>query len=362
MSSVFTKVNNNFKCSKLGIYLRKARLNRVILREDAINKDITKYRGNISAEERQKLFDDIVNMAKKYRFSAEEYFYYHFEDKSEEERKTFISDLNRIVFCDTLNTLDNLAVFNDKGKSAKIFGAYYGRDYLSVRGTEDISNLKSFVQKHKKLIVKPLVGSRGAGIQVLKKDWTEDEISALIGQYCSDGKGGFIVEELVVQSLETAQFHPSSLNTIRVATVRFDEGAEVIAAFFRTGRGGSVVDNAGAGGLFGTIDVKTGVIDAVGDEFGRLYEEHPESKIKMIGFTIPRWNEAVELAKELATVLPDNRYTGWDLALTENGWVMIEGNARGQFVWQIPRQKGYLKETNEILKKLGFAEMKKLSM
>ena len=48
------------------------------------------------------------------------------------------------------------------------------------------------------------------------------------------------------------------------------------------------------------------------------------------------------MAIELARQIPSNRYAGWDLALTKNGWLMIEGNARGQFVgWQIPMQKGF---------------------
>ena len=63
------------------------------------------------------------------------------------------------------------------------------------------------------------------------------------------------------------------------------------------------------------------------------------------------------MAKELATVVKGNHYAGWDLALTENGWIMIEGNARGQFVWQISSQKGFMKEANKILERLGLPQM-----
>lgn len=61
----------------------------------------------------------------------------------------------------------------------------------------------------------------------------------------------------------------------------------------------------------------------------------------------------MEMAIELARQIPSNRYAGWDLALTKNGWLMIEENARGQFVgWQIPMQKGFRKEWNELTKGL----------
>ena len=65
------------------------------------------------------------------------------------------------------------------------------------------------------------------------------------------------------------------------------------------------------------------------------------------------------MAKELALIVKGNRYAGWDLALTEKGWVMIEGNARGQFVWQIPSGKGFLKEANQILERLGVRKLTK---
>ena len=73
----------------------------------------------------------------------------------------------------------------------------------------------------------------------------------------------------------------------------------------------------------------------------------------IIGQTIPRWQEAKDLVAELAKIVPDNHYTGWDLALTDMGWVLVEANRRGQFIWQIPTQVGFRKEINRILKQLN---------
>ena len=47
------------------------------------------------------------------------------------------------------------------------------------------------------------------------------------------------------------------------------------------------------------------------------------------------------------------RYIGWDLALTENGWVMVEGNRTAQFGWQITTQTGFREEVNGYLKEMG---------
>lgn len=56
---------------------------------------------------------------------------------------------------------------------------------------------------------------------------------------------------------------------------------------------------------------------------------------------------------ELADVLPDNHYTGWDLALTDNGWVLQEANDRGTFIlFQITEKKGFKQEIEEIVHEL----------
>lgn len=97
------------------------------------------------------------------------------------------------------------------------------------------------------------------------------------------------------------------------------------------GRGTSFVDNAGSGGIGCNVDSKTAVIVCAGDEMGNDYIYHLDTKVKLIGYKIPKWEEAVSTAIELARQVPDVHYVGWDLALTNNGWVLIEGNEDGQF-------------------------------
>lgn len=75
-------------------------------------------------------------------------------------------------------------------------------------------------------------------------------------------------------------------------------------------------------------------------------------KQRLLRFKLPRWDEAVSLVKEAAQVVPDNRYCSWDLALTEKGWVVVEVNARGQFIWQYATKIGFRDEINKMLKEL----------
>lgn len=92
------------------------------------------------------------------------------------------------------------------------------------------------------------------------------------------------------------------------------------------------------------------MLSSVGaNEHGDLKESHPDSNIKFKGFKVPRWNELVMLATKCHRQIPDHKYVGWDFALTENGWVLLEGNW-GQMVVQIPMKKGIKKEFISLIK------------
>lgn len=122
----------------------------------------------------------------------------------------------------------------------------------------------------------------------------------------------------------------------------------------RMGRGGSSVDNVCAGGVFCSIDKQTGIVITQGASKGdALFLRHPDSGVILPGFQIPEWDKAVELVIELATVLPDIHYAGWDLAHTDHGWVLVEANACGQFFGQQKSmQKGHKRELMALMEKI----------
>ena len=84
-----------------------------------------------------------------------------------------------------------------------------------------------------------------------------------------------------------------------------------------------------------------------------FYKTHPDTGVELEGFEVPCWQEAIEFVGKLAQVVPSNRYTGWDLALTKSGWVLIEANSRGQWGGQFVLQQGFRREIESYLKELG---------
>ena len=148
-----------------------------------------------------------------------------------------------------------------------------------------------------------------------------------------------LVEEVVIQCSEMNKLYPYAINTVRIITVnRYDNKQLVVAAYQRTGNHGYIVDNHNGGGMVVPINEKTGVIEypAV-DKLKNIYYKHPMTNTDIVGFKVPKYKEAVKLALKASKVVKEIRYVGWDIAITDKGPVIIEGNEYpGHDIYQLP--------------------------
>ena len=317
------------------------------LQKKAENTLHTFERTFANESEKKACINDMLWTYALYGFGFDEDLYFNFSTKTKKERCAFVADWEHLGYTCSLNNPKNARLYDNKWMTYQTYKDYYCRDVAYI-DSEKEQEFNAFISKHQKAIIKPLDSSCGHGVKII------DSREANFSELLSNVKGSFIIEELIEQVPEMAKFHPSSVNTIRVTTIRLDDEVLIVHPFMRMGQHGNHVDNGGAGGIMCTIDAVTGKIIAAADEYGHAFTVHPDSKETIIGFQIPRWDELIATAKELAKVVPENRYTGWDLALTQEGWCMVEANRRGQFVgWQIPTQIGFRAEINGILKRLG---------
>lgn len=274
----------------------------------------------------------------KYGFHVDEYFYYGLKNISHIGKLEFINEETRWNYYDKLNDRENYSLFDNKQKTYNIFKKYYKRDIVTIYGENEYELYNDFVQKYDEIILKPENSSGGKGVRLLDK--STDNFDNLITEYSN----GFLMEPVLKNGHEFAEFHKESLNTVRIATVRLDDRVEIPFAFARFGANGRSVDNFSSNGILCSIDIDTGIIYATFRKDMKRCIVHPDSKKTLLGFKIPCWDELVSTVKELSQIVPTNRYTGWDMAHTENGWVMIEANARGQFVNQMPGREGIKKK------------------
>ena len=146
--------------------------------------------------------------------------------------------------------------------------------------------------------------------------------------------GFCVVEELIIQAHEIAQFHPESVNTMRIVAYRASAEETLIQwCFLRMGMGGSHTDNMSSGGLSALVDPATGIIYTTGrDWLGKTHLFHPDTGVQLVGFQIPEWDVLMGLVKEISNVIPEVKLVGWDFAYSEKGWTFVEGNARPQCV------------------------------
>lgn len=327
---------------------------------EMIDRSIEEFAPGVSDEEKEALSADIADCARKYLLSHAEYFAYRFREKSESERKEFMSFGQRRLFVLKANNWRKSHIFDVKTNTAKVFAPFFKREIIQATLPQDRKRLESFISKHRKVIIKPVDSSMGRGIKKFDSDNCSDfhaEVDAFIKSFypsASKTKNVVVAEELVVQDERLGVLHPQSLNTMRVITLRTNKGTRVFQALLRVGCGDSVVDNAGAGGIICLVDLETGKIVGAANEQGISFTVHPDSKIELIGYQIPRFDEMISFAKQLSEVVPDCRYIGWDLALTKDGWIMIEGNFLCQHLSQFVTQKGCKKEFEEMAKDLGF--------
>jgi len=140
-----------------------------------------------------------------------------------------------------------------------------------------------------------------------------------------------LFQERLKQHEVIKNIYPYSINTLRIDTY-IDDSGEVIflSSLIRFGANKSVVDNPGtSGGFFVPVNVETGEIKKRGMQFlklgGNFYYNHPETKEVFGEIKIPYFNDAKTLIKRALKVVPE-KMVGWDIAITENGPVIIEGN------------------------------------
>lgn len=316
--------------------------------ESDISKQLVIFCPNIGGGDRISLIKDVKKCYVRHLAKPQEYFLLGFQNKTDKERSEWITDFIKDTYLKKYAKIERAKELQDKFFVYEKMKSYFKREACIVRGEEDKVSFLTFANKHTRFIAKPNSGSFGADTRI----WDVNEIlPQTVFNDLIAGNSTWILEELIEQVPEMAQFNPTSVNSVRIPTFRTTDGIKIFGTFMRMGRKGSVVDNAGAGGIFVRIDEETGQIISDGHtEQGEVYVQHPDSGVTFKGFQIPRWEELRELAVQCHQEIPKHKYVGWDFALTKSGWVMLEGNW-GQFLCQqVSGQKPLKKQFISLIK------------
>lgn len=123
---------------------------------------------------------------------------------------------------------------------------------------------------------------------------------------------------------------PGALCTARILTFRVPGGrAQVLLAAYRMAVGDAPADNFHFGGIITAVDLSTGRLGASLRRRQHVLvpvERHPDTGTPIAGYQLPYWRETLALARGALDAARGIPLVGWDVAITDDGPVLVEGN------------------------------------
>lgn len=265
---------------------------------------------------------DMAWCAVRYETTFENYSEWDFRILKGRERKTYMTDPKSFHLSRKLNDNSQRAIFDDKLQFAERFADELGRAWLDV-SSSDVTALEDFVRRYDRIITKNPGGVGGNGISLRDTSHITD-VAALREELVSSGQT--LVEEVLVQHPEMARLYPGSVNSLRMVTYLDPDGeVHLLAGVLKIGNGG-VIDNFSNGGMYTMLDERGRALHAAADEEGHPFETHPITGVTITGYQVPLYDEILKLVNRLARRVPALPYIGWDIAITPERPVVIEGN------------------------------------
>ena len=309
-----------------------------------------KKAGKLSRKPWPFILADIIWCGLKYQTGYIEYFVFKFYELPRRLRKTYYSRGNNNKLVRYLNDPAYNKYFDSKIQFNRTFAEYVDRDWMPADGMT-FESFEAFCAKNPVIIAKVDRDSCGAGVSKFRVKEYEGRMKEL---YETIKNGDYqLIEQNIEQHPVISALYPEAVNTIRFCMIEKDGVKHILYSVIRMGNRGACIDNFDTGGMSAQIDIDTGVIctDAVdGDNI--IHELHPYTGTKIKGTKIPFFNEAKEMAVRAYGVVPQIRYIGWDVAITEKGPQLIEGNRYpGNLIYPdfTEHKRGFLPDVKAVL-------------
>jgi hypothetical protein len=288
------------------------------------------------------LIFDIVYCVLIYKISISEYFQFNFFLKGKEERKTYVGTPCLEEYMIKMNPKSERYLLDNKLEFLKTYALFIRRSYVTLADLQTNNDSAADVLHNKsgKIVLKWSAGQCGMRIKVMSVKDLDSQ--AIIKHLIATGND--YVEDCIIQHKDLMQLSPSGVNTLRIITqLNKNDEVEVLGTILRISIN-SEVDNWHAGNVAAPFNSSTGIVECPAfymditkpDEY-----RHPITGVKIVGFKIPYWEDALQMAKDAALHNKRNRSIGWDIAVTDDGPDLIEGNNNwDKVIWQLAAKRG----------------------
>ncbi len=287
-----------------------------------------------SGKSRVWIFFDMIHCGRKFGAGYMDYWLYEMYNLTDAERDTYICGKE-----DKSNSpADFTRIYDACGSSKKkfVWFEHGAHSHLRIVNPEKYdSEVIDFINDHDCLMAKADLGSCGKTVE--KIDCKAEPAEAIYERLVNQERPHFF-EEMIVQHPAVSAIYPYAINTVRLVTIQRDGKVHVASACCRFGNYGHSVDNFNNGGMTAPVDEKTGEItDFPIDKTKVLYEKHPMTGAVFKGFVFPMWDQVLEMCTKAAMVVPQVGFIGWDVCITPDGPVIVEGNDYpGHDLYQLP--------------------------
>lgn len=307
-----------------------------------------------SPAQRLHIIRDYCQLYRQKGLTMEEYDEFEFEKRSESFRNDFLGKHEQRHYLQLLNPEKYYILMRNKylthkmlentGVRKALLYAYYQPEGVVAPNDEIANDVAGLVRilRNKgvtECVVKATENSHGEGVRLIQDiQYAGNDATFLDhnGQRASLSAmlkwQPLIFESVIRQTQQFAAFNPSSVNTVRFMTALYpDNEVKIIATFIKIGRAGSIVDNAGDGGNVDVaVDIASGKLQyAIQYDGWRKVTDinvHPDTGATLNGVTIEHWDAIKAEVCRFQQALPYCRVAGWDIAITDEGPLVIEVN------------------------------------
>jgi hypothetical protein len=212
---------------------------------------------------------------------------------------------------------------------------------------QSIEDLVILLREKRFLAAKLMEGTLGEGFYKLSfdgkkyyknnQDISEEDLWKLFDSWKGLKTGGYLVTEYLHTHRELGKIWNETPNKLRIMVIREKNKPAIIGdAFFSFGTSKTgVIDNASAGGVACSVDLQTGELSRPVNLHNKKLiasEYHPDTNVRVSGI-LPHWELITKTLGEISEYLPQIRYMGYDIAITDGGFKIIEINTNQGYTY-----------------------------
>lgn len=266
---------------------------------------------------------DIIQAKKYNHISFGEYEWTGYFDMDQDQKKTVSTLWTRMEYRKKFTDRRYIGILMNKYMFSKVYADFYKRKCVHTSDvTEDV--LKEIAGDTGVIVYKPNCKGQGKGVKILPVSASEEMEAAM--EYIQKGGRG-IVEEYICQDETLQKLNPNAVSIVRFYSVNSPYGSYVFAPVLTSALYKDIA-NGCQDAITAMIDIRNGqvITDAVDQNKLAEYAAHPVTGVNFKGFQVSHWEETLEMMKRAVPLVGRLSNIGWDVAITKDGPVMIEGN------------------------------------